>query len=162
MGSVRSVTRWGCICIIALALGSGCYGKSVLSSGVSKWHSDLKWNKYSKEALFVPIFMLVLPVTSIVDYFILNSIDYWTTEGDPLAADAAPGKEGSSGPIARSEAGSAPWRMTIDPSRSVLQDESGRPVTELRPAEDGSLVLTDLNTGAKRRITPAEIESLPR
>jgi hypothetical protein len=164
MGSSRSVLRCIAICLVALVLGSGCYGKSVLSSGVSKWHSGLQWNKYSKEAMFVPLFFLVYPFTSIVDYFILNSIDYWTVEGDPLVAKATPAEGEKSPRIAGTEAelAAAPYRMVIESNRSVLEDENGRPVAELRRLDDGSLALLDLKTGAERRIAPEEVASLAR
>ncbi len=160
----RSVRPWVCICVVALALGSGCYGKSVLSSGISKWHADLKMNKYGKEAVFVPIFFIVLPFTSLIDYFILNSIDYWRADGDPLALGLEPGREELGVRAVRSEADAegAPWRMAIGSDRSILEDRSGRSVAELRRMEDGSLVLTDFATGAERRITREEIASRRR
>ena len=93
-----------------------------------------------------------------------NSIDYWKAEGDPLAMRLEPENSRRMVRVVRSEADveGAPWRMAIEPDRSVLEDHSGRPIAELRRLGDGSLVLTDLNSGAERRITPEEIASRRR
>jgi hypothetical protein len=139
-----------CVCILALILSSGCFGTAPLSTGVSKWHSGLQWDKYSKEAMFVPLFFFVLPFTSLIDYFVLNSIAYWSTSGDPLTtAELAPADGAEMPPI-----------VAIEPGRAVLQDPSGRAVAEVRRLEDGSVMLTDLSSGAERRIAPEELATL--
>jgi hypothetical protein len=168
MRTNQSVTRCVCIgvCILALILSSGCFGKCVLSKGVSEWHAGLQWDKYSKEALFVPLFFFVLPFTSLVDYFIVNSIAYWSTEGDPLTTAGLAPADGADKPrIAGTEADleEAPWQMAIESNRAVLEDRSGCVVAELRRLEDGSVILTDLNSGgAERRIAPEELAARGR
>ena len=83
----RASRKVAFVCVCCLPLLAGCFGKSPLTTGVVKWHSELEMEKYSKEALYVPIFFLVLPFTSIVDAFIVNAINFWTKE-DPLEASA--------------------------------------------------------------------------
>ena len=73
------------ICGFALFGGAGCFGKSVVTTGVVKWHAEIETDKYVKEVIYIPIFFLVLPITAIVDNFILNPIDFWSKD-DPLAA----------------------------------------------------------------------------
>ena len=64
--------------VSSLLLSTGCYGPCMLSSGVTKWHRDIDSNKYVKELIFLPVFFIVYPITGFVDYFILNSIEYWS------------------------------------------------------------------------------------
>jgi hypothetical protein len=151
MRTNQSVSRSICIgvCVLALILSSGCFGTAPLSTGGAKWHSGLQWDKYSKEAMFVPLFFFVLPFTSLIDYFVLNSIAYWSTSGDPLTAELAPADGAEMPPIVATEAG-----------RAVLQDRSGRAVAEVRRLEDGSVMVTDLSSGAERRIAPEELAAL--
>ena len=86
--------RWAWVCILAATLSTGCYGKCVSTTTVVKWHGDLDMNKWAKEAIYLPLFFFVLPFTSLVDHLVLNAIDFFTTEGDPLAAIPAPAPGG--------------------------------------------------------------------
>lgn len=65
---------------LGLTVNTGCYGPCKVTGAVAGWHSDLDTNKYAKEAIFLPIFIFVYPITAFVDYFILNSIEWWTMD----------------------------------------------------------------------------------
>ena len=77
------------LCSLALLASPGCFGKSVMTTSVVKWHHEIETDKYVKEGIYLPIFFLVLPITALVDNFILNSIDFWTKD-DPLSAGVSP------------------------------------------------------------------------
>ena len=64
--------------VLVLATNSGCYGPCILTSGVTRWHSDMEANKFVKEAVFIPVFFIVYPITILFDFFILNSIEFWS------------------------------------------------------------------------------------
>jgi len=76
------------ILAITMSVTPGCYGASPLSSGVMGWHKGIEGDKWVKEAIFLPLFFFVLPFTSLIDYFILNAIDFWTDE--PGVASSGP------------------------------------------------------------------------
>jgi hypothetical protein len=77
------------LCCLALLGGAGCFGKSVVTTSVVKWHSEIDTDKYVKEGIYLPIFFLVLPITALVDNLVLNAIDFWSKD-DPLAASLGP------------------------------------------------------------------------
>jgi Domain of unknown function (DUF3332) len=159
MGTSRTLARWVGISLVALFLCSGCYGKSVLTTKVMKWHSDLKMNKWGKEGVFLPIYFFVVAPVAFVDYFILNSIDFWKADGDPLSTSKADLKQtpGVLVALGGTDAEAASWRMTVHEDRSVLEDPTGRAVLELRRDKDGAFVLADLSSGACHRIFPEEL-----
>ena len=69
------------LCLVLLPLiSSGCYGPCKLSSGVTKWHNEIEADKYTKEIIFLPVFFIAYPITAFIDYFILNIIEYWSTD----------------------------------------------------------------------------------
>ena len=85
------------LCCAALASSSGCYGKSPTTSAIVKWHHGLEMDKYSKEAVYLPVFFLALPIAALVDNFIINAIAYWSHD-DPLQAANASDSDDSEEP----------------------------------------------------------------
>jgi hypothetical protein len=160
MRHTSTVLRCLALCVLVLALGSGCFGKCVVTQSVTKWHAGIKTDKYTKEAIFLPVFLLALPTTALVDYFIVNAIDYWSADGDPLEAAFEPTDGAPSHSIAASDAAQTPCRMVMEPRRAVLEDESGRAIAELDRQDDGSLLLTDLRSGSERLLPPDEVATL--
>lgn len=154
----RHLSRSILIGLLALTLGPGCYGKNVCFNAVTKWHADLTWNKWAKEAFFIPIYILVIPITGLIDFFIVNPIGFFS-EDDGMYTGLLPAPSGEMHCFvwngSRYEV--ATWFMTDDPGTAVLESGAGCTIAEVRRLEDGALVLTDLGTGEERPIDAEEL-----
>ena len=155
MRKIGQASRSICACLLALTPGSGCYGKNVCFTSVTKWHGDLDWNKWAKEAFFIPIYFLVIPFTGLIDFFIVNPI-YFFSSDDPMHAGLAPVEGAPSYCFVWTgeQFEEASWFTTAEPGMAVLECRSGLDVAEVRYLDDGSLVLTDVRAGTAHRVGP--------
>jgi len=164
--------KWWKIFIAFLSIGvlvgtPGCFGKSPLTTSVVKWHSDLDWDKFAKEAIYLPLFMFVLPFTAIVDAFVVNAINFWEKD-DPLAANALgipPGTDIASlkwelvdtpdGPrrialLAEPDASGKAPRIVVSPSEVRVEDRDGRAVRVARIDPGESVTAQDFLKGTEK------------
>jgi uncharacterized protein DUF3332 len=166
-------------CVVGLLMIPGCFGKSPVTTSVVKWHSELKWGKWSKEALYFPMFILVLPITAIVDAFIVNAINFWEKD-DPLAwrdlgippgTDLARLKwestETPAGPrkvalLAEPDGSGKAPRIVAAPGEMRVEDRDGRTVLIARTDPDGSVTVRDMVKGSSKTWSPEELAAAMR
>jgi hypothetical protein len=159
----------------------GCYGSTVLSGSVSRWHAGLETeDKYVKEAVFLPLFFFVLPFTSFIDYFILNAVEFWSGD-NPLKSSSASTRtienERYRLVFSRTDAPEGPrlavrvvdrtdgrpveeFSLETRPDGTVMKsDREGRWVASAKRQPDGGLLVNARETG-KRMYSPQEFNRL--
>jgi hypothetical protein len=157
----------------------GCFGKSPVTTSVVKWHSDLQWDKFAKEAVYLPLFVLVLPFTAIIDAFVVNAINFWEKD-DPLAAsnleipggtDLAslkwesvdtPDGPGQIALLAEPDGSGKAPRIVVAPRKLWVEDRDGRVVLVARTDPDGSVTVEDLLKGTEKTWSSAELAAAVR
>jgi len=78
-----------------IAFGAGCYGPNKLGTDLYKWNMGLSEDKWPREIVFGGLYLTgIYPICSIIDLFILNAIEFWSSDNPPLAGQTAAGEQG--------------------------------------------------------------------
>jgi hypothetical protein len=180
-------------CLLAISLASltarstGCYGPNKLGTDRYKWNMGLSEDKWPRELVFGGLYLTgIYPICGIIDLFILNSIEFWSSDNPPTAGEAAyAGSErktiadGSHRIELERRRVDDAWRVRVqvfeedrliadsvllskDDGTCIQLDPSGRETGRYTELPDGSVAFHRPGDGVERVYSPGEIASLIR
>ncbi len=76
---IRTIALLIIISFISLSL-PGCYGKFQLSRNLYKWNGQVGDKTANTVVMWIMVILPVYEIVGAVDFFILNTIEYWTGE----------------------------------------------------------------------------------
>lgn len=129
-------------------LASGCYGQFALTRTIYDWNGRATTNKVANSALtWAMIIIPVYPVAGLVDFVVLNTVEFWSGSNPVVALRAPDGAlvvkrdgheytyrtRGAATEVRRN--GVPAMRYFEDGGRVVIQDAAGRPLGTLSAAD---------------------------
>lgn len=131
---------------------SGCFGSFKLTQAVWKFNRDVSGDKWVQWLVFLVLSIVpVYVVATVVDAFVVNSIEFWTGS-NPVRADGTPWQkdirlaDGSTARMIaedentlRVEHGETITRLRKEAGTITVFDEEGKVLAMIREAENGAL-----------------------
>ena len=157
MGSISRRSKGVIAAILAAAvLLTGCFGSFGATRALYGWNEGVTANKFLQTAVMWGLIIVpVYGVLALGDFFVFNTIEFWT--GKKLFADARIQQLDDGRVLV--ENGPDTFIFTPTDAGGMVVTQNGMFIGEAVLTDDGSLAYTDAN-GETSMFTPEQIEAI--